>query len=161
MKISIFGTGYVGLVTGACLADVGHDVICADVNQAKIDGLKQGIIPIYEPGLENVVKTNVSQGNLRFTTSAEEAVQHAEVIYIAVGTPPDEDGSADLQYVMAVGKTIGQLMQSYKVVVNKSTVPVGTADKVTAVIQQVLTERGFAAEFDVVSNPEFLKKAQL
>ena len=158
MKISIFGTGYVGLVTGACLADVGHDVICADVNQAKIDGLKQGIIPIYEPGLENVVKTNVSQGNLRFTTSAEEAVQHAEVIYIAVGTPPDEDGSADLQYVMAVGKTIGQLMQSYKVVVNKSTVPVGTADKVTAVIQQVLTERGFAAEFDVVSNPEFLKE---
>lgn len=158
MKISIFGTGYVGLVTGACLADVGHDVICADVNQTKIDGLKQGIIPIYEPGLENVVKTNVSQGNLRFTTSAEEAVQHAEVIYIAVGTPPDEDGSADLQYVMAVGKTIGQLMQSYKVVVNKSTVPVGTADKVTAVIQQVLTERGFAAEFDVVSNPEFLKE---
>jgi len=158
MKISIFGTGYVGLVTGACLADVGHDVICADVNQAKIDGLKQGIIPIYEPGLENVVKTNVSQGNLRFTTNAEEAVQHAEVIYIAVGTPPDEDGSADLQYVMAVGKTIGQLMQSYKVVVNKSTVPVGTADKVTAVIQQVLTERGFAAEFDVVSNPEFLKE---
>lgn len=158
MKISIFGTGYVGLVTGACLADVGHDVICADVNQTKIDGLKQGIIPIYEPGLENVVKTNVSQGNLRFTTSAEEAVQHAEVIYIAVGTPPDEDGSADLQYVMAVGKTIGQLMQSYKVIVNKSTVPVGTADKVTAVIQQVLTERGFAAEFDVVSNPEFLKE---
>lgn len=158
MKISIFGTGYVGLVTGACLADVGHDVICADVNQAKIDGLKQGIIPIYEPGLENVVKTNVSQGNLRFTTSAEEAVQHAEVIYIAVGTPPDEDGSADLQYVMAVGKTIGQLMQSYKVIVNKSTVPVGTADKVTAVIQQTLAERGFAAEFDVVSNPEFLKE---
>jgi UDPglucose 6-dehydrogenase len=158
MKISIFGTGYVGLVTGACLADVGHDVICADVNQAKIDGLKQGIIPIYEPGLESVVKTNVSQGNLRFTTNAEEAVQHAEVIYIAVGTPPDEDGSADLQYVMAVGKTIGQLMQSYKVVVNKSTVPVGTADKVTAVIQQTLAERGFAAEFDVVSNPEFLKE---
>lgn len=158
MKISIFGTGYVGLVTGACLADVGHDVICADVNQAKIDGLKQGIIPIYEPGLESVVKTNVSQGNLRFTTSAEEAVQHAEVIYIAVGTPPDEDGSADLQYVMAVGKTIGQLMQSYKVVVNKSTVPVGTADKVTAAIQQTLDQRGFKAEFDVVSNPEFLKE---
>jgi len=158
MKISIFGTGYVGLVTGACLADVGHDVICADVNQAKIEGLKQGIIPIYEPGLESVVKTNVSQGNLRFTTNAEEAVQHGEVIFIAVGTPPDEDGSADLQYVMAVGKTIGQLMQSYKVVVNKSTVPVGTADKVTAVIQQTLAERGFAAEFDVVSNPEFLKE---
>jgi UDPglucose 6-dehydrogenase len=158
MKISIFGTGYVGLVTGACLADVGHDVICADVNQAKIDGLKQGIIPIYEPGLDNVVKTNVSQGNLRFTTNAEEAVQHGEVIYIAVGTPPDEDGSADLQYVMAVGKTIGQLMQTYKVVVNKSTVPVGTADKVTAVIQQALAERSFTAEFDVVSNPEFLKE---
>jgi UDPglucose 6-dehydrogenase len=143
MKISIFGTGYVGLVTGACLADVGHDVICADVNQAKIDGLKQGIIPIYEPGLDNVVKTNVSQGNLRFTTNAEEAVQHGEVIYIAVGTPPDEDGSADLQYVMAVGKTIGQLMQTYKVVVNKSTVPVGTADKVTAVIQQALTAQHY------------------
>lgn len=158
MKISIFGTGYVGLVTGACLADVGHDVMCVDVNQAKIDSLQQGIIPIYEPGLENVVKTNVSQGNLRFTINAEEAVQHGEVIFIAVGTPPDEDGSADLQYVMAVGKTIGQLMQSYKVVVNKSTVPVGTADKVTAVIQQTLAERGFSAEFDVVSNPEFLKE---
>ncbi|WP_337878945.1 UDP-glucose/GDP-mannose dehydrogenase family protein [Rheinheimera sp.] len=158
MKISIFGTGYVGLVTGACLADVGHDVICADINQAKIDGLKQGIIPIYEPGLESVVKSNVAQGNLRFTTSAAEAVQHGEVIFIAVGTPPDEDGSADLQYVMAVGKTIGELMQSYKVVVNKSTVPVGTADKVTAVISQALQQRGFNAEFDVVSNPEFLKE---
>ncbi|WP_337840987.1 UDP-glucose/GDP-mannose dehydrogenase family protein [Rheinheimera sp.] len=158
MKISIFGTGYVGLVTGACLADVGHDVICVDINQAKIDGLKQGIIPIYEPGLESVVKSNVAQGNLRFTTSAAEAVQHGEVIFIAVGTPPDEDGSADLQYVMAVGKTIGELMQSYKVVVNKSTVPVGTADKVTAVISQALQQRGFNAEFDVVSNPEFLKE---
>ncbi|MDR7119371.1 UDP-glucose/GDP-mannose dehydrogenase family protein [Rheinheimera soli] len=158
MKLSIFGTGYVGLVTGACLADVGHDVICVDINQSKIDSLKQGGIPIYEPGLENVVKTNVAQGNLRFTTSAEEAVQHAEVIFIAVGTPPDEDGSADLQYVMAVGKTIGQLMTNYKVVVNKSTVPVGTADKVTAVIQQALLERNCAAEFDVVSNPEFLKE---
>ena len=158
MKLSIFGTGYVGLVTGACLADVGHDVICVDVNQAKIDSLKLGGIPIYEPGLEAVVKSNVTQGNLRFTTSAEEAVQHAEVIFIAVGTPPDEDGSADLQYVMAVGKTIGQLMNSYKVVVNKSTVPVGTADKVTEVIQQALKERNSAAEFDVVSNPEFLKE---
>lgn len=158
MKLSIFGTGYVGLVTGACLADVGHDVICVDVNQEKIESLKQGGIPIYEPGLEGVVKSNVAQGNLRFTTSAEEAVQHAEVIYIAVGTPPDEDGSADLQYVMAVGKTIGQLMDSYKVVVNKSTVPVGTADKVTEVIQQALKARNCAAEFDVVSNPEFLKE---
>ncbi|WP_419569430.1 UDP-glucose dehydrogenase family protein [Rheinheimera sp.] len=158
MKISIFGTGYVGLVTGSCLADVGHDVICVDINQAKIDGLKQGIIPIYEPGLDSVVKSNVAQGNLRFTTSAQEAVQHGEVIFIAVGTPPDEDGSADLQYVMAVGKTIGELMQSYKVVVNKSTVPVGTADKVTAVISQALEGRGFNAEFDVVSNPEFLKE---
>jgi UDPglucose 6-dehydrogenase len=158
MKLSIFGTGYVGLVTGACLADVGHDVICVDVNQAKIDSLKLGGIPIYEPGLESVVKSNVAQGNLRFTTSAEEAVQHAEVIYIAVGTPPDEDGSADLQYVMAVGKTIGQLMNSYKVVVNKSTVPVGTADKVTEVMQQALKDRNSTAEFDVVSNPEFLKE---
>lgn len=158
MKLSIFGTGYVGLVTGACLADVGHDVICVDVNQEKIDSLKQGGIPIYEPGLESVVKSNVAQGNLRFTTNAEEAVQHAEVVYIAVGPPPDEDGSADLQYVMAVGKTIGQLMDSYKVVVNKSTVPVGTADKVTEVIHQALKERNSAAEFDVVSNPEFLKE---
>lgn len=158
MKISVFGTGYVGLVTGACLADVGHDVICVDVNPAKIDGLKQGIIPIYEPGLDTVVKANVSQGNLRFTTDAEEAVQHAEVIYIAVGTPPDEDGSADLQYVLAVSKTIGSLMQTYKVVVNKSTVPVGTADKVKAEILRALNARDFKAEFDVVSNPEFLKE---
>jgi UDPglucose 6-dehydrogenase len=158
MKLSIFGTGYVGLVTGACLADVGHDVICVDINQTKIDGLKQGGIPIYEPGLESVVKTNFTQGNLRFTTSAEEAVQHADVIFIAVGTPPDEDGSADLQYVMAVAQTIGQLMTTYKVVVNKSTVPVGTADRVAAVIQHALTERHCTAEFDVVSNPEFLKE---
>ncbi|MDF3125686.1 UDP-glucose/GDP-mannose dehydrogenase family protein [Rheinheimera sp. 1928-s] len=158
MKLSIFGTGYVGLVTGACLADVGHDVICVDIDQSKIDSLKQGGIPIYEPGLESVVKSNIAQGNLRFTTSAEEAVQHAEVIFIAVGTPPDEDGSADLQYVMAVGETIGQLMSNYKVIVNKSTVPVGTADKVTAVIQQALKERNSVAEFDVVSNPEFLKE---
>ena len=158
MKLSIFGTGYVGLVTGACLADVGHDVICVDINQSKIDSLKQGGIPIYEPGLENVVKSNVIQGNLRFTSSAEEAVQHAEVIFIAVGTPPGENGSADLQYVMAVGNTIGQLMNNYKVVVNKSTVPVGTADKVTAVIQQALQQRNCTAEFDVVSNPEFLKE---
>lgn len=158
MKLSIFGTGYVGLVTGACLADVGHDVICVDINQSKINSLQQGGIPIYEPGLESVVKSNVTQGSLRFTSNAEEAVQHAEVIFIAVGTPPDEDGSADLQYVMAVGNTIGQLMTSYKVVVNKSTVPVGTADKVTAVIQQALKERNCAAGFDVVSNPEFLKE---
>jgi UDPglucose 6-dehydrogenase len=157
-SVTVIGTGYVGLVTGACLADLGHHVVCLDVDAARVALLQAGEIPIYEPGLESVVKTNVSQGNLRFTTSAEEAVQHAEVIYIAVGTPPDEDGSADLQYVMAVGKTIGQLMQSYKVVVNKSTVPVGTADKVTAAIQQTLDQRGFKAEFDVVSNPEFLKE---
>ncbi|MBE02771.1 UDP-glucose/GDP-mannose dehydrogenase family protein [uncultured Marinobacter sp.] len=158
MKITIFGTGYVGLVTGACLADVGHHVLCMDVDQAKIDTLKSGQIPIYEPGLEDIVKHTVAAGRLAFTTDTEEAVRHGQLQFIAVGTPPDEDGSADLQYVLAVAKSIGQYMDDYKVVVDKSTVPVGTGDKVRAMVQAQLDHRGVDLEFDVVSNPEFLKE---
>ncbi|MCG8313037.1 MAG: UDP-glucose/GDP-mannose dehydrogenase family protein [Pseudomonadales bacterium] len=158
MKITVFGTGYVGLVTGACLADVGHDVICVDVDQNKIDGLKKGIIPIYEPGIEAVVKSCVEEGNLNFTTSAEEGVAHGILQFIAVGTPPDEDGSADLRYVLQVARTIGTHMSDYKVVIDKSTVPVGTGDKVNAAIAEVLQERGAEIEYAVCSNPEFLKE---
>lgn len=158
MKITIFGTGYVGLVTGACLADVGHDVLCMDVDQAKIDMLKNGHIPIYEPGLEGIVKHTVEAGRLAFTTDAQEAVKHGTLQFIAVGTPPDEDGSADLQYVTAVAKSIGQYMDDYKVIVDKSTVPVGTGDKVKAAVRAQLDSRGLELEFDVVSNPEFLKE---
>ena len=128
MKITIFGTGYVGLVTGACLADVGHDVMCMDVDENKINKLKNGQIPIYEPGLDNIVKHTVESGRLSFTTDAEEAVAHGLLQFIAVGTPPDEDGSADLQYVTAVARSIGQYMNEYKVIVDKSTVPVGTGE---------------------------------
>ena len=158
MKITIFGTGYVGLVTGACLADVGHDILCMDVDVNKIKNLENGIIPIFEPGLESVVETNVKSGRLKFTTDVEKAVDHGELQFIAVGTPPDEDGSADLQYVLAVAKSIGQHMNSYKVVIDKSTVPVGTADKVNAMIAEQLSSRGEQIDFDVVSNPEFLKE---
>ena len=160
MKISIFGTGYVGLVSGACLAEVGHDVVCVDVDEQKIEQLKAGIIPIWEPGLDALVDRNVKEGRLRFTTIADEAVQHGVVQFIAVGTPPDEDGSADMQYVLAVAKSIAIHMTEYKVVVNKSTVPVGTARKVTNTIQKVLNARdvGGLLAFDVVSNPEFLKE---
>ncbi len=158
MKLTIFGTGYVGLVTGACLAEVGHTVVCMDVDQAKIDKLKAGFIPIWEPGLQSMVERNVAEGRLRFTTDAEEAVKHAEVQFIAVGTPPDEDGSADLQYVLAVAESIARHMPHYRVIVNKSTVPVGTADKVRARVEQILAERGESLPFDVVSNPEFLKE---
>src|SRR5690554_3936167 len=158
MNITIFGTGYVGLVTGTCLADAGHDVICVDVDAAKIEGLKRGVIPIYEPGLEPLVKRNTAEGRLRFTTDAVEAVAFGTLQFIAVGTPPDEDGSADLQYVLAVARTIASNMNDYKVVVDKSTVPVGTADKVHAAMTAVLAERGAAIEFDVCSNPEFLKE---
>ena len=158
MKITIFGTGYVGLVTGACLADVGHDILCMDVDVNKITNLENGIIPIFEPGLESVVETNVKSGRLKFTTDVEKAVDHGELQFIAVGTPPDEDGSADLQYVLAVAKSIGQHMNSYKVVIDKSTVPVGTADKVNAMIAEQLSSRGEQIDFDVVSNPEFLKE---
>ncbi|MEQ5834069.1 UDP-glucose/GDP-mannose dehydrogenase family protein [Marinobacter sp. R17] len=158
MKITIFGTGYVGLVTGACLADVGHEVLCMDVDPEKIDKLRNGIIPIYEPGLESIVNHNVSAGRLLFSTDTQEAVAHGEVQFIAVGTPPDEDGSADLQYVLAVARSIGQYMTGYKVVVDKSTVPVGTADKVAGALRAELDKRGEELDFDVVSNPEFLKE---
>lgn len=158
MNITIFGTGYVGLVTGACLADVGHEVVCVDVDTAKISGLKNGVIPIYEPGLDAMVKRNFAEGRLRFTTDAAEGVAFGELQFIAVGTPPDEDGSADLQYVLAVARTIGAHMDGYKVIVDKSTVPVGTADRVRAKIAQTLAERGVTLPFDVCSNPEFLKE---
>lgn len=158
MKITIFGTGYVGLVTGACLADVGHHVLCMDVDQSKIDKLENGHIPIYEPGLESIVKHTVEAGRLAFTTDTKEAVAHGVLQFIAVGTPPDEDGSADLQYVTAVARAIGQYMDEYKVVVDKSTVPVGTGDRVKAAVRSELDKRGLELEFDVVSNPEFLKE---
>jgi len=158
MKITIFGSGYVGLVTGTCLAEVGNDVICVDIDEAKIAKLQQGIIPIFEPGLETMVKENQSEGRLRFTTDIKAAVDHGVFQFIAVGTPPDDDGSADLQYVLAVAKGIAENMDEYRVVIDKSTVPVGTADKVKAVMQQILANRGKDLEFDVVSNPEFLKE---
>ncbi|KRG67408.1 UDP-glucose 6-dehydrogenase [Stenotrophomonas terrae] len=158
MRVAIFGTGYVGLVTGTCLAEVGHDVVCVDIDQSKVDGLQRGIIPIYEPGLEPMVKANHASGRLAFTTDAAQAIAHGEVIFIAVGTPPDEDGSADLQYVLAVARTIGRHLARPTVVVNKSTVPVGTADKVRTAIAEELAARGQENAFDVVSNPEFLKE---
>ena len=158
MRVAIFGTGYVGLVTGTCLAEVGHDVVCVDIDQAKVDGLNRGVIPIYEPGLEPMVKANHAAGRLAFTTDAAAAIAHGQVVFIAVGTPPDEDGSADLQYVLAVARTIGRHLTVPTVVVNKSTVPVGTADKVRAAIAEALAARSVAIAFDVVSNPEFLKE---
>jgi len=158
MKITIFGTGDVGLVTGACLAEVGNEALCMDVDEKKISQLKQGEIPIYEPDLEQLVKRNQLAGRLRFTTDAHEAVAHGLFQFVAVGTPPDEDGTADLQHVLAVAETIGQHMTSHRIVVNKSTVPVGTADKVKECIQSVLDHRKEQIEFDVVSNPEFLKE---
>ena len=158
MKLTIFGTGYVGLVTGACLAEVGHKVICVDIDQGKIDRLNQGQIPIWEPGLEAIVARNVAEGRLSFTTDMAQGVAHAQIQFIAVGTPPDEDGSADLQYVLAVAEGIARHMDGYKVLVNKSTVPVGTADKVRDRVTAVLAERGAEHAFDVVSNPEFLKE---
>ena len=158
MRIGIFGTGYVGLVTGTCLAEVGHDVLCIDVDAGKVERLNRGEVPIYEPGLEPMVRANHAEGRLRFGTDAAQAIDHGEVLFIAVGTPPDEDGSADLQYVLAVARTIGEHLLRPAVVVNKSTVPVGTADKVRATIATTLQERGVEIDFDVVSNPEFLKE---
>ena len=158
MRVSIFGTGYVGLVTGTCLAEVGHDVVCVDVDAGKVQRLREGIIPIYEPGLEPMVRANHAAGRLDFTTDAARAVAHGEVVFIAVGTPPDEDGSADLQYVLQVARTIGEHLERPAVVVDKSTVPVGTADRVRATIAAVLAGRGADIGFDVVSNPEFLKE---
>ncbi len=158
MKITVVGTGYVGLVTGACLAEMGNDVLCLDVDANKIRILQEGGIPIHEPGLDLVVARNVQAGRLAFTTDIERAVAHGSIQFIAVGTPPDEDGSADLQYVVAAARNIGRLMTSYKVVVDKSTVPVGTADKVRAAIADELAQRDFKVDFAVVSNPEFLKE---
>ena len=158
MKISVIGTGYVGLVTGTCLAEVGNEVLCLDVDPAKIETLKSGGIPIYEPGLEDMVKRNVAAGRLHFTTDIEESVAFGQIQFIAVGTPPDEDGSADLQYVVAAARSIGRHMTDYKLVVDKSTVPVGTADKVKAALTEELAKRGAAIDFNVASNPEFLKE---
>jgi UDPglucose 6-dehydrogenase len=158
MKITVIGAGYVGLVSGACLAEMGNHVICLDVDKRKIDMLNSGGIPIHEPGLDKVVKRNVDAGRLQFTTDTAQAVAHGTLQFIAVGTPPDEDGSADLQYVLAAARNIGRLMTEYKLVIDKSTVPVGTADKVKAAIQAELDARGVALEFSVASNPEFLKE---
>ena len=158
MRIAIVGTGYVGLVTGTCFAEIGVNVICVDTNCEKIEALKKGIIPIYENGLEEMVNRNVKAGRLKFTTSLESCLNDVEVVFSAVGTPPDEDGSADLSYVLAVARTIGQYMNKYLLVVTKSTVPVGTAQKVRNVIQEELDKRGVKLEFDVASNPEFLKE---
>ena len=158
MNIAIIGTGYVGLVTGACFAEVGLDVTCIDVDRQKIDNLKKGIIPIYEPGLEDMVHRNIQVGRLHFGTDLAACLNDVEVVFSAVGTPPDEDGSADLQYVLEAARTIGANMSKYILVVNKSTVPVGTAKKVRSAIQQELDKRGVAIEFDVASNPEFLKE---
>ena len=158
MKLTMHGAGYVGLVTGACLAEVGNDVICVDVDQAKVDKLNGGGIPIYEPGLTELVQRNHQAGRLQFTTDIAAGVRHGLVQFIAVGTPPDEDGSADLQHVLAVASNIGRWMDDYKIIVDKSTVPVGTADRVAAAIGEVLSEQGRQLDFDVVSNPEFLKE---
>ena len=158
MRISIFGSGYVGLVTGACMAEMGNHVVCYDIDEDKIARLNDGDIPIYEPGLESYIARNEEAGRLEFTTDVEKAVGHGLFQFVAVGTPPDEDGSADLKHVLAVARAIGEHMDDYRIVVNKSTVPVGTADKVQAEIQGALDERGKSLEFDVVSNPEFLKE---
>jgi UDPglucose 6-dehydrogenase len=158
MRITIFGSGYVGLVTGACLADAGNDVVCVDVDERKIAMLKRGEVPIHEPGLDAMVKSNFDAGRLRFTTDANEGVEHGVYQLIAVGTPPDEDGSADLRHVLAVARSIGEHMSEYKVVITKSTVPVGTADKVRDAVAGCLAARKVGIEFDTVSNPEFLKE---
>ncbi len=158
MKVTVVGTGYVGLVSGTCLAEVGNDVLCLDVDPEKIRILNEGGIPIFEPGLLDMVKRNVAAGRLRFTTDVEQAVAHGTIQFIAVGTPPDEDGSADLQYVLAAARNIGRHMGDYKVVVDKSTVPVGTGDKVRAAIADELKARGADIAYSVVSNPEFLKE---
>lgn len=158
MNLTVIGTGYVGLVTGTCFAEMGNNVVCVDVDQAKVDSLKQGKLPIYEPGLDPLVLRNAEQGRLRFTTLLSDAMDKTEVFFIAVGTPPGEDGSADLQYVQAVAREIGQQLENYAVIVDKSTVPVGTAELVRKTVQNELDSRGVDVRFDVVSNPEFLKE---
>lgn len=158
MRIAVVGTGYVGLVAGACFAESGNNVTCVDIDKAKIEGLKKGIVPIYEPGLKEMVLRNSEEGRLAFTTDLEEAVADSLIIFIAVGTPPGEDGSADLQYVLGVARNVGRSMDGFKILVDKSTVPVGTADKVRSAVKEELDKRGASFEFDVVSNPEFLKE---
>lgn len=158
MNLTVVGTGYVGLVSGTCFAEMGNKVSCVDVDKSKIDNLNSGILPIYEPGLEPMVMRNVEEGRLHFTTDLAETITDSNIFFIAVGTPPGEDGSADLQYVLAVARQIGRLITDYSVVVDKSTVPVGTADRVRAAVQEELDIRGVDVEFDVVSNPEFLKE---
>ena len=158
MRITVFGSGYVGLVTGACLADAGNQVVCVDIDERRISMLRRGEVPIHEPGLDAVVKRNLDAGRLRFTTSAKEGVEHGLFQLIAVGTPADEDGSADLRHVLTVARSIGEHMTDYRVVITKSTVPVGTADKVRDAVARSLAARGAAIEFDMVSNPEFLKE---
>lgn len=158
MKVTVFGIGYVGLVQAAVLAEVGHDVFCVDVDQNKVDNLQKGLIPIYEPGLTPLVTSNYEAGRITFTTDAQKGIEHGELIFIAVGTPPDEDGSADLKYVLAVAETVATHMQKHKIIINKSTVPVGTADKVKAKVADTLEKLGKSVTFDVVSNPEFLKE---
>ncbi|MDF2593498.1 MAG: nucleotide sugar dehydrogenase, partial [Clostridia bacterium] len=158
MNIAVIGTGYVGLVTGCCLAQLGMNVICMDIDEEKIEKLRKGIVPIYEPGLEEIIKENLSSERLIFTTSMEEAVTHAIVIFIAVGTPPQEDDSADLQYVYRAAQNIAEQMEDYKVIVNKSTVPIGTGHLVKTEIEDILHQRNKTFGFDVVSNPEFLRE---
>ncbi|MDH6306217.1 UDPglucose 6-dehydrogenase [Parabacteroides sp. PF5-5] len=158
MKIAIVGTGYVGLVTGTCFAEMGTEVFCIDVDEKKIEGLKQGIIPIYEPGLEEMVIRNTQAGRLKFTTDLKECINEVEVVFCAVGTPPDEDGSADLKYVLSVARQVGRLMNKYTLVVTKSTVPVGTAKKIKQAIREELDKRNVDIAFDIASNPEFLKE---
>jgi len=158
MRVTIFGSGYVGLVTGACLAETGNHVLCVDIDEAKIDALKRGEVPIYEPGLDDIVKRATTAGRLEFTTDVAAGVQHGLFQFISVGTPPGEDGSADLQHVLAVARSIGGELNDYRIIVDKSTVPVGTADRIEAEIRAVLERRGVTIDFDVVSNPEFLKE---
>jgi UDPglucose 6-dehydrogenase len=158
MKIAVIGTGYVGLVSGTCFAETGINVTCVDIDEAKINKLKQGIVPIFEPGLQTMIENNVSKGRLSFSTDIHESIIDCDAVFIAVGTPPDEDGSADLKYVLAVAHDIGKYMREYLVVINKSTVPIGTAKKVKAAVQEELDKRFSKLEFDVASNPEFLKE---
>jgi UDPglucose 6-dehydrogenase len=158
VKVTIFGSGYVGLVTGACFAEAGNHVVCVDIDAGKVERLQRGEIPIHEPGLDEIVRRNQEKGRLKFTTSAEDGIAHGLFQFIAVGTPPDEDGSADLSHVLSVAETIGRHMTDYRIIVDKSTVPVGTADKVRERVEQSVGERGVKVEFDVVSNPEFLKE---
>ena len=160
MKIAVIGTGYVGLVSGTCFAEVGNTVTCVDVNAEKIENLKKGIIPIYEPGLEAMVLNNIANKNLFFTTDIAQTIKQVEVVFIAVGTPMGEDGSADLQYVLSVARSIGEAMERHLIIVNKSTVPVGTADKIKEVIASALKKRGANIAFEIVSNPEFLKEGK-